>query len=181
MNRVIFLLISVIIIMVGCSSKNNSQFISPQNYYSEAELNVLSENSQNKYNLKMYHSLDKYKIIINNGTAQWDITYDGVNCKMSNTKFENSPILLRNMKLLDELICEVDLSKFDGLTYKNCKDIRYCVNDLRYVLQLDEESYYPKVISVYRDNQLIKKINYTLFDTDNYDAIYNITDDIVVY
>lgn len=180
MNRIVFLLVFLIIILTGCNYKE-VQYVSPQNYYSEAEFSVFSENSQNKYDLKIYHNLDKYKIIICNDELQWDLVFDGVNCKLDNSKFKDNPILINNMNIIDKLIYELDLSKFEGVIYNNCEDIRYCINDFKYVLELGEESLYPKVVCVYKDNQLIKKINYRLFNTGDYNNNYNIRDNIIVH
>lgn len=171
MNKIIVYLCILMILITGCN-KSNSVFSLPTEYYADAVLEVYNEKFESTYDLNIFYSNNKYKIIVNKSDdVKWCIVNDGVNCIIKNEKFKKDDIFIENISL-NQLIIDLDLSKFNGMNNDNAK---FYLNEYKYLLDLDSDNELPKSITIFSNDKIVKKIFFKLFQEKKIDSEHFIT------
>lgn len=165
MNKLIVYLCFLPILLIGCT-KSECVFSSPTEYYAEALLEVYTEKTVFDYELKIFYSNNKYKVIINNSeNNQWCIVHDGIHCLLKNNEFKNDDIFIENINL-SQLFIDLDLNKFNGMNYD---DAEYYLNKYKYILHYNIDNEYPENISIYLNDKIVKKVDFKIFQVENID------------
>ncbi len=154
-----FLIICSCIILAGCSVKEES-FVIPTNYTGEAIMKVYTGNTENTYNVKIRCKDGDYSFIINEGSALWSIDYEGGSCVLNNDKFKESSVKIDNYKMVNPLVYEFDLSKFNTSLDPIPEELIYWDGTYKHVLNFSKENLLPDKIFIYKNDNLVKAIQY---------------------
>lgn len=151
----IFLLVSI----SGCAKKE--PFVIPVNYSGEAVVKSYTDKTENTYNVKIIIKDGTYSLNIDDDKANWNISINENSCVLYNEKFKDNMITINNFKLKDSIISEFDLSKFNNNEDPIPEEIIYWDGTYKHVLNFSKENLLPKNIFIYKNENLVKAIEYT--------------------
>lgn len=157
--------ILICITLMGCSSKNE-QYIIPVNYSGEASVEVFEDKTKNSYDVKIICKDGGYNFTINDGDSLWNVAYKDNVCYLNNDKFNENSVRLDNFKIIDSLLSEFDFSKFDISIDPVPKELIYWDGTYKHVLNFSKENLLPEKIFIYKNDNLVKAIQYNIINID---------------
>lgn len=158
--KLIICIILICIIIGGCSVKDES-FVIPVNYTGEASMKVYTDNTENTYNVKIKCKDGDYNLIIDEGSSLWGIDYIDGSCVLNNNKFKENSVRIDNFKMMNPLIYEFDLSKFNNNSVDPIpEELIYWDGTYKHVLNFSKENLLPEKIFIYKNDNLVKAIQY---------------------
>lgn len=146
-------------ILIGCSIKNES-FTIPVNYTSEATVKVYTDKTENTYNVKITCKNGSYDFTIDEGYSLWNISYDGNVCVLNNDKFKENSIEIHDFKIAGLLLSEFNLNKFNTSLDPIPEELIYWDGTYKHVLNFSKENLLPDKIFIYKNDNLVKAIQY---------------------
>lgn len=149
-------------ILSGCSGTalKERNYVIPDNYSGEALVKSYTDKTENEYTVKVACKDGRYNFVISNGTSDWNIDMDGGTCILSNGKFSDGNVTIDSYKIADSLIDEFNLSKFNRLQEKIPDELIYWDGTYKHVLTFSKENLLPKNIFIYKNDILVKTIEY---------------------
>jgi hypothetical protein len=160
-----FFVILNFIVLAGCSVKNES-FVIPVNYTSDAVMKVYTENTENTYNIKIKCKDGDYSFLINEGPSKWGVDYVDGSCVLNNDKFKENNVKIDNFKMVNPLVYEYDLSKFNNSSDTISQEVVYWDGTYKHVLNFNKENLLPDEIFIYKNDNLVKTIQYSNINID---------------
>lgn len=155
---IIFIAFSCMI-LAGCSVKNES-FVIPANYTGQANMKVYTDNTENSYNVKIMCKDGDYSFVIDEGSSCWSVDYTDNVCVLSNDKFKDSSVRIDNFKMNNPLVYEFDLNKFNSSVDPIPEELIYWDGTYKHVLNFSKENLLPDKIFIYKNDNLVKAIQY---------------------
>lgn len=152
-------LILICIFLIGCSIENKP-FVIPVNYTAEASVTVYTDKTENTYNVKITCINDGYNFEIDEGSTLWNISYEGNVCTLSNEKFKENSVQIDNFKIADSLLSEFNLKKFNTSIDPIPEELIYWDGTYKHVLYFSKENFLPEKIFIYKNDNLVKAIQY---------------------
>lgn len=153
-----FILIAAV--LCGCTAKNDP-YVIPVNYTSEALMKVYTEKSENAYKVNIICRDGNYSIRTDAGNESWNSAFFKDNrCILNNDKFPESSILIENFVIGDLLIHDFDLGKFDNSLDTMPEELIYWDGTYKHVLNFSKENLLPSTIFIYKNDNLVKAIQY---------------------
>lgn len=163
--KFIICIIIICIVFSGCFNREKS-FVIPLNYSSNTVVKIYTDNAENNYNVNVTCKDNNYDFLINNETIFWGILYNEDKCVMKNNKFKDDDIVINNLKIKDILMSEFDLSKFKYEDDNKKDKITYFDGVYKHVLMFGEKNVFPNKIFIYKNNNLVKTIEYLDFNVE---------------
>lgn len=157
--KFIICIVLICIILIGCS-KENEPFVIPVNYTADASVIVYTDKTENSYNVKITCKNDSYNFTIDDGSSLWNISYEGKVCTLYNDKFKESSVQIDNFKIADSLLSEFNLSKFNTSLDPVPEELIYFDGTYKHVLDFSKENLLPEKIFIYKNDNLVKAIQY---------------------
>jgi predicted small lipoprotein YifL len=162
-NKVVLIVFTLIIFLLisisGCGKKE--PFVIPVNYSGEAVVKAYTDKTENAYTVKIIVIDGKYSLNIDEGNTNWNISMQDGSCVLYNEKFSDNTVTINNFKMKDSIISEFDLSKFDNIEDPIPEEIIYWDGTYKHVLNFSKENSLPKNIFIYKNENLVKAIEYT--------------------
>lgn len=159
-------LILMVLAISGCSKKVDP-FVIPVNYTGEALMKVYTENSENAYKVNVICRDGNYSFRMNSDTQTWNIAYlSGNRCVLNNDKFPENSVVIENFKLADSFIYDYDLNKFDSGVDSIPEELVYYDGTYKHVLNFSKESLLPATIFIYKNDNLVKAIQYEILNIE---------------
>jgi hypothetical protein len=155
---IIFIAFSCIV-LAGCSVKNES-FVIPVNYTGKANMKVYTDNTDNSYSVKIMCKDGDYSFVINEGSSCWSIDYTDSVCVLNNDKFTDSSVRIDNFNMVNPLIYEFDLNKFNSSVDPIPEELIYWDGIYKHVMKFNKENLLPDKIFIYKNDDLVKAIQY---------------------
>lgn len=153
-------LILIVVTVCGCSEKVDP-FVIPVNYTGETLMKVYTENSENAYKVNVICRDGNYSFKTDSDSISWNTAYlSGKRCVLNNDKFPENSIVIENFKLADSLIYDFDLTKFDSTMDTIPEELIYYDGTYKHVLNFNKESLLPATIFIYKNDNLVKTIQY---------------------
>ena len=164
----ILLLIILAFVVNGCSIKTEADpYVIPVNYTGEALVKVYTENSENEYKVVIVCRDKNYSLKSENKAQSWNTAYlSGNRCVLNNDKFPENSVVIENFKLTDSLIYDLDLSKFENSTDTIPDELVYYDGIYKHVLNFSKETLLPEKIVIYKNDNLVKTIQYEILNTE---------------
>ncbi|HAQ40905.1 MAG TPA: hypothetical protein DCM73_08785 [Clostridiales bacterium] len=160
MKLKILCLILILSTLCGCSVKADP-FVIPVNYTGEALMKVYTDKSENAYKVNIICRDGNYSFRADSGTQSWNIAYlSGSRCVLNNDKFPEDSVVIENFQLTDSLVYDFDLSKFDSSLDIMPEELVYFEGTYKHVLNFSKESLLPETIFIYKNDKLVKTIQY---------------------
>ncbi len=160
MKLKIFCLIVLVIALCGCSAKTE-KFVIPANYTGEALVKVYTDNSENSYKMNIVCRDGNYSFRADTGKEAWNFAYlSGSRCVLNNDRFPESSVSVDNFKLIDSLVYDFDLTKFNTSMDELPDELIYFDGNYKHVLNFGKESLLPASIFIYKKDNLVKTIQY---------------------
>lgn len=160
MKLKILCLILILSTVCGCSAKADP-FVIPVNYTGEALMKVYSDKSENAYKVNIVCRDGNYSFRADTGTQSWNFAYlSGSRCVLNNDKFPEDSVVIEDFKLADSLVYDFDLAKFDSSLDIMPEELVYYDGTYKHVLNFSKESLLPKTIFIYKNDNLVKTIQY---------------------
>ena len=159
-------LILIVLTISGCSKKVDP-FVIPVNYTGEALMKVYTENSENAYKVNVICRDGNYSFRMNSDTQTWNTAYlSGNRCVLNNDKFPENSVVIENFKLADSFIYDYDLTKFDSGVDTIPEELVYYDGTYKHVLNFNKESLLPATIFIYKNDNLVKAIQYEILNIE---------------
>lgn len=160
MRKLLIIIFISFLLLAGCSS-SKSEYISPDKYYAEVSVstNSSSDGQDVKYNLKILHKDNEYKIIINNNNINFLIQFNDGKYTVINEKFPDSKINTTFYNI-ENLYNEINLDKFNGLKSVSPNIVEAYDSEYKYVLQYEKRNFVPQKLTVYKNNLIVKIFEY---------------------
>ncbi|MDD2494423.1 MAG: hypothetical protein PHE29_04445 [Tissierellia bacterium] len=152
----IFLLVSI----WGCSKKELEPFVIPVNYSGEALVKSYTGETENTYNVRIIINDGAYSLNIDDGSTKWNISVDDSSCVLYNDKFKENIVKINNFKIRDSIISDFDLGKFSNFKDSIPKELIYWDGTYKHVLNFSKENLLPEKIFIYKNENLVKAIEY---------------------
>ncbi len=160
MKLKVLCLILILSTLCGCSVKA-APFVIPVNYTGEALMKVYTDKSENAYKVNIICRDGNYSFRADSGTQSWNIAYlSGSRCVLNNDKFPEDSVVIENFQLTDSLVYDFDLSKFDSSLDIMPEELVYFDGTYKHVLNFSKESLLPETIFIYKNDKLVKTIQY---------------------
>ncbi len=160
MKLKVLCLILILSTLCGCSVKADP-FVIPVNYTGEALMKVYTDKSENAYKVNIICRDGNYSFRADSGTQSWNIAYlSGSRCVLNNDKFPEDSVVIENFQLTDSLVYDFDLSKFDSSLDIMPEELVYFDGTYKHVLNFSKESLLPETIFIYKNDKLVKTIQY---------------------
>lgn len=160
MRLKILCLVLILWLVCGCSARTEP-FIIPVNYTGEALMKVYTDNSENPYKVSIVCREGNYSFRADTAAQSWNFAYlSGDRCILNNDKFPESSAVIENFKLADSLIYDFDLGKFDSSSDAIPEELVYFDGTYKHVLSFSKESLLPETIFIYKNDNLVKTIQY---------------------
>lgn len=160
MKLKILFLILIILFVSGCKEKVDP-FVIPVNYTGEALMKVYTENSENAYKVNIICRDGNYSFRTYSDTQAWNTAYlSGNRCVLNNDKFPENSVVVENFKLADSLIYDFDLNKFESTLDAMPEELVYYDGTYKHVLNFSKEKLLPASIFIYKNDNLVKTIQY---------------------
>lgn len=160
MKLKILCLMFMVLAVCGCSAKVDP-FVIPVNYTGEALMKVYTENSENTYKVNIICRDGNYSFRTDATTQAWNFAYlSGNRCILNNDKFPENSVVIENFKLSDSLIYDFDLTKFDISIDTMPEELVYFDGTYKHVLNFSKERLLPSTIFIYKNDKLVKTIQY---------------------
>lgn len=160
MKLKILCLILIIFTVCGCSAKIDP-YVIPVNYTGEALMKVYTENSKNAYKLNIICRNNNYSFKTDSSSIIWNTAYlSGNRCVLNNDKFPENSVVIEDFKLADSLVYDFDLTKFDNRVETIPDELVYYDGTYKHVLNFSKESLLPASIFIYKNDDLVKTIQY---------------------
>jgi len=158
----LIILLNLICIISGCSKSliKEKHYVIPVNYSGEATVKIYTDKTENTYAVKIVCKDGNYSFIVNDGSANWNITMDGGACTLNNDKFKDNNVTINNFKIADSLIDEFNLGKFNNLQDNMPDELIYWDGTYKHVLNFSKENLLPENIFIYKNDVLVKTIQY---------------------
>ncbi len=147
------------IILAACSVKDDS-FVIPVNYTGQANMKVYTDDTENSYSVKITCKDGDYSFVINEGSSCWNIDYKDSACFLNNDKFKDSSVRIDNFKMVNPLVYEFDLNKFNSSVDPIPEELIYWDGTYKHVLNFSKENLLPDKIFIYKNDNLVKAIQY---------------------
>lgn len=155
---IILILSFLLIIATGCSK--NKPFVIPVNYSGEAVVKSYADKSENTYDVKIICRDGNYSFNIDNENINWNVSINGDSCVLYNEKFDDGTVTIDNFKLKDTIVSEMDLNKFNNYEENIPEELIYWDGTYKHVLNFSKESLLPEKIFIYKNENLVKSIEY---------------------
>lgn len=160
MKLKVLCLIFMILAVCGCAAKVDP-FVIPVNYTGEALMKVYTENSENAYKVNIVCRDGNYSFRTDAATQSWNSAYlSGNRCVLNNDKFPESSVVIENFKLADSFVYDFDLTKFDISMDTMPEELVYFDGTYKHVLNFSKERLLPSTIFIYKNDNLVKTIQY---------------------
>jgi len=160
MKLKVLCLILILSTLCGCSVKADP-FVIPVNYTGAALMKVYTDKSENAYKVNIICRDGNYSFRADSGTQSWNIAYlSGSRCVLNNDKFPEDSVVIENFQLTDSLVYDFDLSKFDSSLDIMPEELVYFDGTYKHVLNFSKESLLPETIFIYKNDKLVKTIQY---------------------
>lgn len=160
MKLKIMCLVLLIFAICGCSAEVDP-FVIPVNYTGEALMKVYTENSDNAYKVNIICRDGNYSFRTNTEKESWNVAYlSGNRSVLNNDKFPESSVVIENFKLSDFLVYDFDLAKFDSSLDTMPEELVYFDGTYKHVLNFSKENLLPATIFIYKNDNLVKTIQY---------------------
>ena len=153
-------LMLIIFVLCGCSAEPDP-FVIPVNYTGEAVVKVYTEKSENTYDVNIVCRDSNYSLKINTENESWNSAFlsDG-RCVLSNDRFPESSVRIENLPIGDLLVYDLNLSKFNDSLDTLDEELIYLDGNYKHVLNFSEENLLPSKIFIYKNDNLVKAIQY---------------------
>ncbi len=167
MKKVYKLIVLLILtyILTGCTA-GKEFFIIPYNYSGEAVVKIYNEKKENTYNVNIKCRDGNYNLNFDDGETKWSLSVDGDKCSLNNEKFKDNSVVIDEFNMAQSLIAEFDLSKFDYSEGPKPEEIIYWDGTYKHVLNFDKENLLPDNIFIYKNDNLVKTIQYSKLDIE---------------
>lgn len=152
-------------ILAGCSAEKNF-FIIPHNYSGEAVVKIYSEKKENTYNVNIKCRDGNYSLNFDDGEIKWSLSVYDDKCSLNNEKFKDNFVVINEFNISHSLISEFDLSKFDYSEGPKPEEIIYWDGTYKHVLNFNKENLLPDNIFIYKNDNLVKTIQYSKLDIE---------------
>ena len=145
--------------LIGCSSEQDP-FVIPVNYTGEALMKVYTDKTENDYKVNIICRDGNYSIRMESENEAWNYAYlSGERCIMTNDRFPESSVTIENFKLTESLIYDFDFEKYN-LAENLSEELVYWDGTYKHVLNFSKESRLPESIFIYKNDKLVKAIQY---------------------
>lgn len=159
--RTLCLILVVLTLTVCGCSKKVEPFVIPVNYTGAASMKVYTENSENVYKINIICRDGNYSFRADTEAQSWNFAYlSGNRYVLNNDKFPENSVVIENFKLTDSLIYDFDLAKFDSSAETMPEELVYFDGTYKHVLNFSKESLLPSTIFIYKNDDLVKTIQY---------------------
>lgn len=153
-------LILIVVLLCSCKAEDKT-FSIPVNYTADVSMKVYEQTRENTYNLSIICRDFNYSIKTSSGKQTWNTAYlSGGRCVLSNDKFPDSSVTIENFKTEKYLVQDLDLSKFENTEDGLSEEIIYWDGTFRHVLRFSSENLLPDTIFIYKNDDLVKTIEY---------------------
>lgn len=159
------ILFILLIGLCGCSEKQQKPFVIPVNYSSEVLVKLYTEETENTYNVRVIINEGTYSLNVNDGSMNWNISMDDSSCVLYNDKFKENIVKIDNFKIRDLVISDFNLSKFNNIAEPIPEELIYWDGTYKHVLNFSKENLLPENIFIYKDENLVKTIEYKNIET----------------
>lgn len=157
--KFIMLCFILMFVICGCTAKNDP-FILPVNYTGEALMKVYTDKTENDYKVNIISRDGSFSIRTESENEAWNYAYvTGNRCILTNDKFPESSVTIENFQLTEILLHDFDFGKFDVLDDMP-EELIYWDGTYRHVLNFSKENLLPKTIFIYKNDKLVKAIQY---------------------
>lgn len=154
-------LILIIAALCGCSVKSGDPYVIPVNYTGEALMKVYTEKSENVYKVNIVCRDNNYSIRTDAGNESWNAAFLSDNrCILNNDKFPESSVVIENFIIGDLLVNDFDLGKFYTDLDTMPEELVYWDGTYKHVLNFSKENLLPSTIFIYKNDNLVKAIQY---------------------
>ena len=152
--------ILTVVIICGCSAEDRL-FIIPADYTAEALVKVYTDKSEYTYNVKILCRDGNYNLTIQEENASWNVAFlADKRCILNNARFPESSVTIENFNIAESLITEFDFSKFNNSLDPVPEELIYWDGTYKHVLTFSKENLLPKTIFIYKNDNLVKAIQY---------------------
>lgn len=156
----ILCVVLIFIVLCGCRAKDES-YILPTKYTGEAVLKVYTDKSENNYNVKILCRDGNFNLTVGDGSDSWNMACLADNrCILNNVKFPESSVTIENFKLSNTLLYDFDLKKFQSTPEPLPDELVFWDGTYKHVLNFSKENLLPKTIFIYKNDILVKAIQY---------------------
>jgi hypothetical protein len=153
-------LILIVVLLCSCRAEEKT-FSVPVNYTADAVMNVYENARENTYKLSIISRDSNYSIKMSSGNQIWNNAYlSGGRCILSNDKFPDCSVTIENFKTEKNLVQDIDLSKFQNTEDGLSEEVIYWDSTFRHVLSFSTENMLPDTIFIYKNDDLVKTIEY---------------------
>lgn len=157
--KFIMLCLISLIVLSGCTA-NDNPFVLPVNYTGEAFMKVYTDNTENDYRVNVIRREGNYSIRAETENGAWNYAVvSGNRCILTNDKFPDSSVTIENFQLAGQLFHDYDFGKFDILE-EMPKELIYFDGTYKHVLNFSKENLLPESIFIYKNEKLVKAIQY---------------------
>ncbi|MDW5300387.1 MAG: hypothetical protein SA378_09650 [Sedimentibacter sp.] len=154
-------LILILTVLCGCLVKSDDAYVIPVNYTGEALMKVYTEKSENTYNVNIVCRNNNYSIRTDAGNKSWNAAFlSDKRCILSNGKFPESSIVIENFVIGDLLVNDFDFGKFYTDLDTMPEELVYWDGTYKHVLNFSKENLLPSTIYIYKNDNLVKAIQY---------------------
>jgi len=156
----IWCFILILTALCGCSDENDT-YVIPVNYTGEALMKVYTKKSENLYKINIICRDNNYSIRTDTGNESWNSAFFKDNrCILNNDKFPESSIVMENFVIGDLLMHDFDLGKFENSLDILPEELIYWDGTYKHVLNFSKENLLPSTIFIYKNDNLVKAIQY---------------------
>lgn len=153
-------LVLTTVLLFGCKAENKV-YVIPSDYTGAAVMKVYNKNTENTYNVNIIARDDNYSIRTTAGGETWNTAYlSGGRCVLSNDKFPDGSVTIEDFHLEKLLVHDFDLEKFDNSYDPSSDETIYYDGTYKHVLKFSGETMLPKAIHIYKNDNLVKTIEY---------------------
>ena len=157
--KFVMLCFIILIVLSGCTSAADP-FILPVNYTGDALMKVYTDKTENDYKVNIICRDGNYSIRTESENEAWNYAYvSGNRCILTNDKFPESSVTIENFQLAEVLLQDFDFGKFDVLE-DIPEELIYWDGTYKHVLNFSKENLLPKTIFIYKNDKLVKAIQY---------------------
>ena len=163
--KFIALCLVLLLVLSGCRPADKP-FILPLNYTGQALVKVYTDQTENEYKVNLVCRDGNYSIMTQGENAAWNYALiSGKRCILSNDKFTDSSVTIENFKLGRQIYHDFDFRKFHKLE-ELPQELIYFDGTYKHVLNFSKENFLPETINIYKNEKLVKAIEYEILNIE---------------
>lgn len=169
------ILVCILLVLALCGCKKTNKFYqAPLKYTAETVMTVNADNQDKEYMMNIACDINKYKITVKNNLINYGILYDEETCTLINDNFKENQVVLNNPTIIDSMLYEINLNKFTGMECDESNTITLNDGSFKNILVYDQKTFKPVKISVFRDDELVKTVEYNNVELYNNNSNFKV-------